>query len=82
MGHMKWIFTMVEDGSYEDFKREYIKCVLTRQDTFEWGNKTITKAYGKSVVMYLDNHAIKAYNEHIDSLSSEFTETGIETPYI
>ena len=34
MGHMKWIFTMVEDGTYEDFKKEYIQCVLKRQDSF------------------------------------------------
>jgi len=66
MGHMKWIFDMIVDGSYEDFKKEYIKCVLTKQDTFNWGSKNIAKSYGKSVVKYVDEHLIHEYDKHID----------------
>ena len=67
MGHMKWIYNMVENGSYEDFKKEYIKCVLTKQDSFNWGHQNISKTYGKSVVKYVDEYLMEEYDKHVDS---------------
>tara|TARA_R100001463_G_scaffold25650_2_gene60625 strand:- start:10936 stop:11184 length:249 start_codon:yes stop_codon:yes gene_type:complete len=67
MGHMKWIFDMLMEGTYEDFKKEYIKCVLTKQDSFNWGSKNIAKTYGKSVVKYVDEHLIHEYDKYIDN---------------
>ena len=72
MGHMKWISIMVEDGSYEDFKKEYIKCVLTNKDTFDWGNMNIAKTYGKSVVKYVDEYLMDKYNQHLESRIDEY----------
>jgi|TARA_R110000744_G_scaffold275919_1_gene388686 hypothetical protein len=73
MGHMKWIFDMIVDGSYEDFKKEYIKCVLTNENTFNWGSKNIAKSYGKSVVKYVDEHLMHEYDRHIETQAESLT---------
>ena len=78
MGHMKWIFTMVEDGTYEDFKKEYIQCVLKRKESFSWGSKVIAKSYAKSVVMYVDKYAQKEYDQHIENLADAHFEQQAE----
>tara|TARA_R100000995_G_C3484330_1_gene126222 strand:+ start:3009 stop:3233 length:225 start_codon:yes stop_codon:yes gene_type:complete len=65
---------MVEDGTYEDFKKEYIQCVLKRQDSFNWESKIIAKSYAKAVVMYVDKYAQKEYNDYIDNLAEAHYE--------
>ena len=77
MGHMKWISDMVEDGSYYDFKKEYIKCVLTNKDTFNWGNRNVAKTYAKSVVKYVDEYLMDIYEKHIDAQIEAYIQAEI-----
>lgn len=74
MGHMKWIFNMVEDGSFKDFKKEYIKCVLTKKDTFNWKGMNVSKLYGKYVVKYVDDELQKKYDQYVDQQIDAYTE--------
>ena len=56
---MKWIHMMLQDGSYEDFKKKYIQCVLTNKKDFIWEGKIFRKHYAKSIVKYTDLHVKK-----------------------
>ena len=40
---MKWIYSMVTNGSYEQFKLLYIKCVLTEASNFQFEGQTYVK---------------------------------------
>jgi len=73
MGNMKWIYSMIMDGSYDRFRQLYIKCVLTDSTSFNFEGKTYVKSFAKSVVKYVDNNnllekytdsTIKNYNEN------------------
>jgi len=70
---MKWIYSMIMDGSYDRFRQLYIKCVLTDSTSFNFEGKTYVKSFAKSVVKYVDNNnllekytdsTIKNYNEN------------------
>jgi hypothetical protein len=56
MGQMKWIYSMIIEGSYERFKELYVKCVLTNTTSFNFGGKTYVKSFAKSVVKYVDDN--------------------------
>lgn len=67
MGNMKWIYSMVMDGSYDRFKQLYIKCVLTDSTSFNFDSRTYVKSFAKSVVKYVeDNKLLHQYEEHMD----------------
>ena len=53
---MKWIYSMISDGSYKRFKKLYIKCVLTNATSFNFKGQTFVKSFAKSVVKYVDEH--------------------------
>ena len=64
---MKWIYSMVMDGSYDRFKKLYIKCVLTDSTSFNFGGRTYVKSFAKSVVKYVDdNNLLEQYDRHIE----------------
>jgi hypothetical protein len=68
MGNMKWIYSMVMDGSYDRFKMLYIKCVLTDSTSFNFQGKTYVKSFAKSVVKYVEeNKILEQYDKHIDT---------------
>ena len=72
MGNMKWIYTMIMDGSYDRFKLLYIKCVLTDSTSFNFNGKTYVKSFAKSVVKYVDdNDLLKQYSSHIEDCCKE-----------
>jgi hypothetical protein len=72
MGQMKWIYSMIMDGSYDRFKQLYIKCVLTDSTSFNFGGQTFVKSFAKSVVKYVDdNKLIAKYDQHIQEQLEE-----------
>ena len=72
MGNMKWIYTMIMDGSYDRFKLLYIKCVLTDSTSFNFDSQTYVKSFAKSVVKYVDdNDLLKQYSSHIEDSCKE-----------
>lgn len=53
---MKWIHNMLTDGSYYDFRNEYIKCILTNKDSFKWEGRIFRKTYAKGIIRYTDSY--------------------------
>ena len=65
---MKWIYSMIMDGSYDRFKQLYIKCVLTDSTSFNFNGQTYVKSFAKSVVKYVDdNKLVEKYSQHIQT---------------
>tara|TARA_R110000823_G_scaffold313117_1_gene440413 strand:+ start:1787 stop:2032 length:246 start_codon:yes stop_codon:yes gene_type:complete len=76
MGNMKWIYSMVTDGSYDRFKQLYIKCVLTDSTSFNFSERTYVKSFAKSVVKYVDEHKLlEKYDEHIEVMADKEYES-------
>ena len=64
---MKWIYSMILDGSYIEFKKLYIKCVLTDEISFKFNGQTYVKSFAKNVIKYIDNNKlVKEYNKHLN----------------
>tara|TARA_R100000781_G_scaffold7660_1_gene7303 strand:- start:155 stop:397 length:243 start_codon:yes stop_codon:yes gene_type:complete len=73
MGQMKWIYSMIEDESYKEFKLLYIKCVLTNSDSFQFNSQTYVKSFARSVVKYVDdNKLLDKYNEYLIEKCEEY----------
>tara|TARA_R110000765_G_scaffold111697_1_gene203589 strand:+ start:171 stop:395 length:225 start_codon:yes stop_codon:yes gene_type:complete len=70
MGQMKWIYSMIMDGSYQRFKQLYIKCVLTDRTSFNFNEQTYVKSFAKSVVKYVDEN--KLIEKHEQQLCSKY----------
>ena len=70
---MKWIYSMIVDGSYDRFKQLYIKCVLTNSTSFNFNGQTYVKSFAKSVVKYVDdNRLVQKHEQHMqDQLDRE-----------
>ncbi len=70
---MKWIYSMIEDESYKEFKLLYIKCVLTNSDSFQFNSQTYVKSFARSVVKYVDdNKLLDKYNEYLVEKCEEY----------
>ena len=70
---MKWIYSMIEDESYKEFKLLYIKCVLTNSDSFQFNGQTYVKSFAKSVIKYVDdNKLLDKYNEYLVEKCEEY----------
>jgi len=70
---MKWIYSMIEDESYKEFKLLYIKCVLTNSDSFQFNSQTYVKSFARSVVKYVDdNKLLDKYNEYLIEKCEEY----------
>lgn len=68
MGQMKWIYSMIMDGSYDRFRQLYIKCVLTESTSFNFDGQTYVKSFAKSVVRYVDdNKLIEKHEQHMQA---------------
>lgn len=67
---MKWIYSMIVDGSYKRFKQLYIKCVLTESTSFNFNGQTYVKSFAKSVVKYVDeNKLVEKHEQHMQAQS-------------
>ena len=44
---------MVIDGSYKQFEKEYVKCVLENKTQFRWDGMDINKLDAKNIIKYI-----------------------------
>ena len=67
MGYMKWIYQMIEDGSYPDFKKLYRTAECNQDENFTWRSEQIRTDFAKYIVFLVDTHLMKEYEEYIES---------------
>lgn len=77
MGHMNWIYSMIQDGSYESFKMLYKNANKYNLDSFIWSNEVIKTNYAKYVCEFVDKEGLKEYDEYIDR-QAELDQASIE----
>ena len=68
MGQMKWIYTMVQDGSYSIFKTMYETAFKNDVDSFTFENREFSTIIAKHICT-LGDKAQKDYDEHIDTMA-------------
>ena len=55
MGHMNWIYAMIQDNSYHAFKMITLTAQENKVDKFKWGNSWIDTVYATYVVKFVEN---------------------------
>ena len=78
MGHMNWIFSMIQDGSYESFKMLCENANKHNIDSFVWSGEVINTNYAKYVCEFVNNEGLKEYDEYIDR-QAELDQASIES---
>jgi hypothetical protein len=66
MGQMKWIYTMVQDGSYSVFKIMYEKARENKMKSFVWNSQEIDINFAYFVCEYIDKFVTPDYNAYIE----------------
>jgi hypothetical protein len=72
MGHMKFIYQMVEDGSYASFKLMTKAASQGKQKRFVWSGMTLETNYARFVCEYVDNFLQKDYENNIDEQAKRY----------
>jgi|TARA_R110000744_G_scaffold2647_6_gene10613 hypothetical protein len=65
MGHMKFIYEMVEDGSYASFKLMTRAAHAGNQQKFVWSGMTLEVNYAQFVCEYVDKFLQQDYDKHL-----------------
>ena len=68
MGQMKWIYTMVQDGSYSIFKTMYETAFKNDVDSFTFENREFSTIIAKHICT-LGDKAQKDYDEYIEVMA-------------
>ena len=67
MGHMKWIYTMIQDNSYLIFK-ELTEEMGDKKETFLiWNDSKLDIEYCKCVVQFVENKGMPDYDRFLTS---------------
>ena len=70
---MKWIYTMVQEGSYKVFKLMYETAVKNNVDSFTYDNREFSTIAAKHICIYGDK-AEKAYDKYIDEQAEPYLD--------
>ena len=63
---MKWIYGMITDNTYPQFKEEYKKALINNKEEFIWDHKAMRTTFAKYVCILVDKHLLQEYNEHME----------------
>ena len=70
---MKWIYSMVQDGTSCVFKKLYENAVKYNQDAFIFESKTFKIDRARAIMGYIEQ-AEKEYDQHIDDMAEFYYE--------
>ena len=66
MSYMNWIYGMIMDNTYPQFKEEYEKAVKNNIKEFEWDKRPMRVAFAKYICILVDKHLLQEYEEHME----------------
>lgn len=69
---MKFIYQMVEDGSYASFKLMTKAASQGKQKRFVWSGMTLETNYAHFVCEYVDRFLQKDYDNYIDQEATKY----------
>ena len=70
MGKMKWIYQMVQDGTSEEFIKQYLQAKLQDKDGFVFDSQFIDIKQGRSIMREMQK-ANKEYDTYIDKQANK-----------
>lgn len=71
---MKFIYQMVEDGSYASFKLMTRAATAGNQERFVWAGLTLEVNYAQYVCKYVDNFLQDNYDRYVTAQSKKYDE--------
>ena len=78
MGKMKWIYQMVQDGTFDVFKLIYNQAKSNNEKSFMFDSKEFDILLAQAIIQIGDKATIE-YDQHIDQQSlKEFKEWSIQ----
>ena len=73
MGQMKWIYTIVQNGMYQNFKKAFMNAVENNIDSFTFDNREFSLIRAKHICTLADKVSIE-YDEYLLSKVEEEAE--------
>ena len=74
---MKWIYTMVENGSYQIFKTMYELTLKNKNKSFKFDSREFNITTAKHICI-LGDKAQEEYDKYIDNQAERYYETKAE----
>ena len=68
---MKFIYQMVEDGSFASFKLMTKAAIRANQEAFVWSGMTLEVNYAQHVCNYVDDFLQKDYEKYLEEHVAE-----------
>ena len=66
MGYMSWIYNMITDGTYSEFKQLYEDAVNNNIKEFMWEHAPMRTMFAQYVCILVDKHLLQEYEEHLE----------------
>ena len=66
MSYMNWIYSMIADNTYSQFKYKYEKAIENNNKEFTWDGKPMRVTFAKYVCILVDKHLMQEYDEHLE----------------
>ena len=79
---MKWIYGMIADHTYPEFKKLYKEAVKNNEKEFIWERSPIRTNFAKYVCILIDKHLMQEYEEHIQHQIEAYISDAEDNIYI
>ena len=66
MSYMKWIYSMIVDNTYPEFKEKYKQSLKDNKEEFIWDAHPININFAKYVCILVDKHLLQEYDKHLE----------------
>ena len=63
---MKWIYGMIVNDTYPQFKEQYKKAVNNNIEEFTWEHQPMRTTFAKYICILVDKHLLREYEEHLE----------------
>ena len=65
---MNWIYSMIIDGTYPEFKQSYETALHKKEKEFMWGGQPMRVTFAKYICILVDKHLLQEYENHLEEL--------------
>ena len=65
MGHISWIYDMVQNNTYQIFRKLYKQALKDNDSQFIWEGEIMQTNAARFICALVDEHIMDEYNEHL-----------------
>ena len=81
MAYMKWIYSMIVDGTYPEFKQSYETALNNNKEEFMWEHKPMRVTFAKYICILVDKHLMREYEDHLEE-EEDHLEEDVDNLYL